>query len=288
MALISIEIASLLISIVLIMRYNLNQKFTSWMLKGVKIFLPPSDKDFELIQELKKDKTKNSQANAIVRTCEVHEYIKVIKDENISETDSVTFFYMVSVLNLIFIEGVKIFNLVFQKYIVNLESEFKEEDSFVSKNNLNVVTSFVMITIFYIFYTNIKIIFKGANNSSKSYNSYEARTFYLNLGIVFIASFTILSVFESVFGIDSANICETVNDRLEQIMIQADQATGYKQIPDLILCNKKSLNAFYSLIISICIASVFRSSLRLATFDDFLINASEKAQSIFKEVSQGN
>jgi hypothetical protein len=281
MALLSIEIISLLITIVTIMRFNLNQKFTSWMLKGVKIFLPPSDKDYELIQEIKKDRNKNSQANAIVRTCDVHEYIKVIKDENISETDSVTFFYLVSVVNLIFIEGVKIFNFVFQKYFVNLsnseENKF-EEDSFTAKNNLNVVTSFVIITIFYIFYTNIKIIFKGG------YKSYEARIFYLNTIIFFITSFIILSFFESVFNINHINICETVNDRLEQIMIQADQSTGYRHLPDIVLCNKKSLNAFYAFFISIFIASVFRSSLRLATFDDFLINASEKANSIFKEV----
>jgi hypothetical protein len=275
MAMLTTELISLLSIIIIILKFSLGQKFISWFMKGVKIFLPPNDKDYEIILEIKKDRSKNSQADAIVRTCEVKEYINVIKDENITEIESLVFFYLASFVNLLFVESTKIMQILNKKYILN-EDGF-EDDSTPNENILNVGTSFVLITLCYLLYTSIKTIFKGG------YKSYEARLFYMNTIIFFIAGLIVLFFFDGVFNIDHQNICEVVNDRLEQIMIQADQTSQYKKFDYAKICNKKSLSGFYSLSIAILVASVARSSLRLSTFDDFLINASDKAQDIFKQ-----
>ena len=130
MAIITVELASILSTIFVIVKLKLNKKFITWILKGVTIYLPPIDKDYELICELKKDKTQNRKANAIVRVCQVEEYIELAKDENYDEIDLISIFYLSSIFNLIFIIFLKIFNsshnFYFRDYVTKVICQIRK------------------------------------------------------------------------------------------------------------------------------------------------------------------
>lgn len=92
MDLVSFEVISLLLSIFLLVRFKLHQKFILWLFKSVKIYLPPNDKDYDMIIELRKNKNYVKGQGSIARICEMKEYFTLAKDDNMTEADILLFF----------------------------------------------------------------------------------------------------------------------------------------------------------------------------------------------------
>lgn len=273
MGIVSFELASVLISVLAVMKFKLSQKFTIWLLKGVQIILPPNDKDYQLICDLKKGKIKNPQGNIILRTCQVKEYINVKKNENYYETDLMIFFCLTSFVNLIFIEFYKFFWFLY-KYMYmnspsvkveesmneNLDSEVISEDF----NSMNVSVSFVLITISYITY----ILFK--NTFRNGYRSYDAKIFYILFIPLYFVSFGCLYYLDNinVFNIDYQHICEIVNNRINSITKHAiNQQETSIYSGNLHVCDNLVLYSFFSFVFSFTSSLLFNSTTRMAYFD---------------------
>lgn len=258
MSFLSLELIWVILTISVIIYFQLIQRFIIWLLKQTKIYLPPTDKDFELIMQMKKDKGRSYPGNAIVRSCSVEEYIGAIKDENIAQSDIIIFFFMIVITNLILLQGWKIFNLVYQES----DSEY---------TSTNIISSFVLMTIFY--FVNISV----KSNFKKGYLSYDAKIFYIFM-VAFVAiSFVCLTYFEEIFYFNNKMICDTVNSRINNIYETVKLENKF------IICTKTSLDVFYSFIFGIVVSSLYRAITKLSIFDDLLINTTIKVENIFKQ-----
>ena len=275
----SFELFSVLFTIMIIVKFKLNQKFILLLLKGVKIFLPPTDGDNELIKQLKKEKNnpQSQKAEALVRTCEVNEYVNCIKDDNYTEADVIVFFYLTTLLNLLIIELGK-FSEIYYKQADADADVVKINDP--NGNTVNISASFALITVIYLIYTMFRSNFK------MGYKSYDAKLFYsLHVGC-FIFSMIFLSYFENILPIDYENICEIINERIDRISNKASENSEPKSISNMNfkLCSKPILKFLYSIVFSFVISLMYRSSTNLAEFENILLNLSSKNEKNEKRV----
>jgi hypothetical protein len=269
----SFELLSVLFTIMIIVKFRLNQKFIIWLLRGVKIFLPPTDSDNQTIKLLKKGKIQNQRADALVRTCEVHEYINGIKDDNYTEADVIVFFYLTTLINLIIIELERLSDYFF-KITSNDDNKNSDKDTDYS-NTINIAASFALITVGYLLYSMFKSNFK------MGYKSYDAKIFYAFNFLFFIFSIFVLSYFENLIPIDYDNVCLIINDRIQRISLKtndgdSDNRLRYSSNGISGLCNKFLLKIFYSLVFSFILSLVYRSSTNLAEFDNIIFNITDK------------
>ena len=248
MSLVSYELIMLILTIFIVIILKLNKKFYYFILKGTLIYLPPNDNDYQLIINLKK--SKDSKNNAIIRSCDIKEYIEKSHDQNIVEVELILFFYITSFINLINIEILKILK--------------------INNNDDTISASFCLITLIYIIYSLFKNTFKNG------YSSYNAMIFY-SLFIFFMAISGLIVFFnhENLFvSIDYVNICKILNDRYERVLIQSDT------INDHILCNNTILKLFYIFIFSLISGLLYRPCARMAHFDNLLISDLTKLEKI--------
>lgn len=61
---VSFEVFVILIVIIVLIKFKPSTKVIEWSLKGVKIYLPPSDKDYDMIIDVKK--SKEHSVNSII------------------------------------------------------------------------------------------------------------------------------------------------------------------------------------------------------------------------------
>lgn len=280
----SFELFSVLFTILIIVKFRLNQKFITWLLNGVKIFLPPTDSDNETIKQLKRNKNvaQNQKADALVRTCEVYEYIFGIKDDNYTEADVIVFFYLTTLFNLIVIE----FGRLSENFVksipnrghINTEKENNES------NSINIAASFALITVSYLLYNMFK------SNLKMGYKSYDARIFYSFHLVFFILSLFVLSYFENLIPINYDNVCQIVNDRLARISTKAieSDSNGLKNSSFSIngICSKPILKVFYSIVFSFIVSLMYRSSTNMAEFDNIILNISDRRLKIENKVER--
>jgi len=272
MTIFSFELFSVLFTIMIIVKFKLNKKFVLWLLRGVKIYLPPTDQDNELIKEMKKNKNqiRNKKGDALVRTCEVYEYINGIKDDNYTESDVIIFFYLTTLFNLLIIEVDKIFEIFF-----NVEESDSKDYNI---NTINIAVSFALITVTYLLYS----IFKS--NFKSGFNSYDARLFYLLQFSFFSISIITLSYFDNIIAIDYDNICNIINDRVFRITDKASEVGNhenlkYNEIEKSGICNKPFIKIFFSFVFSFIISIMYRGSTNLAEFDNLILNITNKSKS---------
>ena len=148
-SLLSYEFITIVITILVVILFKLSRRFYITILSNTQLYLPPNDNDYKIILDLKKNKEKG---NAVVRSCDIKEYIEKSNDNNILEFELIIFFYVVCFISLIVVEVLKYFEL--------------------SSDDETIVSSFCCITILYILYSLYRNTFKYG------YRSYHAKIFY--------------------------------------------------------------------------------------------------------------
>ncbi len=264
-----IEIILVILAIFLIQKFNLSQKVTVYLLRGVNIYLPPNDKDFLLMCEIKKGKAKNPNVKGIVRICKPEEYIGRKHDQNSENADIKVFFCITSIVTVLIVEIMKIYRYAYNKYY-NIEYDDTEE---ISNNNIHVGASFVLITITY-------IIGDFARKAIKlRYISDSAKTFLICFISSFIVIMLCLNIFEGMFNFDEKSICGIIDDRITNILYQASrQDMNYMQ--ETKICSSQLINIFYSIIFSITFAAMFGCCTTISSFDDLLYKMVTQAENI--------
>jgi hypothetical protein len=261
MTFIFVELISLLVTLSLIFKFKLHSKFLSKILKTVQIYLPPNDKDFELILEMKKGKSSNPQANAMVRSCGAEEYLSKVNVEQSTDLDLVVVFLMTSYINM----GGQLVYTIANFYLKFNQEQSEDENSL---NSINVIASFSLINIFYVLSVLSKSIFRAG------YLNYEGKIFLIITFIGASAMLTCLNYKIFIFNINSEEVCQIVNGKFQLIMAQANGLSA----SNLILCDTYSLNIFLSFVFSFALAFTYRSSMRMSSFDNFLSEASSQTK----------
>jgi hypothetical protein len=246
----SVEFITLILSIAVIMVFKLHKRLICLILSTTKIFLPPNQKDFEIIKDLKKQK--DNKASGIMRTCSVMEYLEGIKDDNTMDIDLIVFFYCACFMNLLCVEVYK-FIIGFTTYNERLTQGVSDD---------TVTSSFAFITIIYVLFNLYKQTF------SKGYWTYNAKVFYslflvFNLGISLVYY---LGYDKYIVTINYEKICDFLNNRYEKVLTEAGTDK------DHVLCTNPSLKAFYTIILSSIMAYLFRPCCRVSYFDNIIIS----------------
>lgn len=175
-----------------------------------------------------------------------------------AQADVVMFFYLTSLISLITVE-------------------FRKLLPFGKDEDVNIVSSFVFVSVTYAFF----LIFQ--RNLKNGNLGYDAKVLYSIFLLTFSAIFLILSKYKAEFvKFDTDAICETLNDRFEKIAT-ASQAEGM-----LSLCNETSLALFYAFIFSFCLANLYRYNTRVAYFDNLLVSAADRAETINRSLTNVN
>jgi hypothetical protein len=279
MTLLSFDLFCVLLTLIIVIKLKLNQRFVLWMLKEVKIFLPPTEKDNEMIIEIKKNRNKSQRSDAIVRTCTVGEYINGMKDPNYCETDISMFFYLTTLISLVVIEGEKIFTY-FKSLYYDIQSDELNENEIYNDNIINISASFALLTVIYTIYNLAKNTFKNG------FKSYEAKVFYSMNFAFFVLSVLFLIYYENILYIDYTQICEIINDRFDRIVLKAAENEDKLRLETPKICNKSLLKIFYSFVFSTFLALIYRPTTNLAEFDSLLLNLDEKIKKTDGEVQK--
>ena len=99
---VSTEIIILLSSFLIFYKFRFEKKIICFLFKKVVIYLPLTDKDFEQLIQVKKEKNKNIKG--IVRSCEIEEYVDKAQDEKFFKFDFIVIFYLCNLKNVFFNE----------------------------------------------------------------------------------------------------------------------------------------------------------------------------------------
>jgi hypothetical protein len=261
MTFIFVELLTLLVTLSLVFKFKLHSKFLSRILKTIQIYLPPTDSDFELITDMKKGKSANPQASALVRSCGAEEYLSKINVEQSTDLDLVVVFYITSFINMGGQLAYSIANFYFK-------FDFDPNQDESSLNTINVIASFSLINIFYVLSVFSKSIFRAG------YFNYEGKIFLIISFIGASVMLTCLRYQSLLFNINTEDVCQTVNGKIQLIIAQANGLSA----SNLVICDSYSLNIFLSFVFSFSLAFTYRSSMRMSSFDNFLSEASSQTK----------
>ncbi len=253
---VSTEIIILLSSFLIFYKFRFEKKFICFLFKKVVIYLPLTDKDFEQLIQVKKEKNKNIKG--IVRSCEIEEYVDKAQNEKFFKFDFIVIFYLCNLTTVFFNEIKNIILSVF----------FKED--VITVNTFNIISSFVLISFCYFVYMNLRFhIFKEGFSKSK-----EVKSFYENFIISFTLFFIIQKMNENFFNINYTSVLEIVNDRIYSILSHFE--FSFKNEKNLV--SKTLIQIFFSFIFGIFISILFRPAMRFAYFDHFLLMVCENPE----------
>ena len=248
------EVFLLLVSFVLFYKLKLEKKFISLIFHKMTIYLPLTDGDYEKLLSIKKDKTQKSLG--IVRSCEIDEYITNTNEETYYDFDIIVLFFLCNIFTLLINE----FKVVLQHYLLYSSSIFGEPSE---ETSFNIISSFAFITFGYYLYIAIrKHVFKTKRDSTIS-------LFIFSLAFALMLSVLVFK--EEVINIDYKSVIDVVNDRVNKIITaMKTELISYDSIKPL------HIKIFFASVFAMTISSLYRSAMRNAYFDHFILISSEK------------
>ena len=163
---------------------------------------------------------------------------------DISDLELFIYFTFISFFTIIVLEFGKFFNYEY--------------------NEINLASSFALITITYLINSQLKKVFKNG------YMSFDAKTIYL----VFIFSFLLSLLFlsynnENFLNLNYKNMCVLIDSRIEKIY-------NFNNVSYSSSCNSSILNLFFSFCLAITISSFYFTSVRTGHIDTIVMKTFEK------------
>lgn len=245
------EVLFVLVAFLLFYKFNLNKTFISKLFKGILIYLPLTDQDFEKLIEIKKSKTE--KAKGMIRSCAMDEFTQKTKDPNFFNFNFIVTFFLCNIF-VVILNEVKNFILV----MVNI----KELDADFS---FNIIASFSFVTFILFVYMYLNDIFKY------SFWNYDSKAFYASFIISSVVFYVIELLQPDALGMNLESVNKIVNDRFEKI---TEKASSHYQMT--LSSTENRLRIFYAIIFGLFIGILFKSSMRLAYFDNFLMMTEAK------------
>ena len=245
----ALELLINLVLVSLIFIFQIPKRILCLILNKISIYLPFNNSDLETIKKLKHEKNKES---GIVRSCNLNEYISILKDDDnvfssksYSRIDMFLYFYCCII-------------------IILLTKPF-----FLKDDLTNMINGFGIFFIFYSLYVSLCYINQEKNKIK----------FTIGIIISFIIYMMISIYYKEFWSIDEKevieNIKETLNEFHRKEIFKDSNVTNNNSPFYFKHVNPLNLNFFFGIIFSIFLSILYIMTEDTYYFDVILINASK-------------
>ena len=245
----ALELLINLVLVSLIFIFQIPKRILCLILNKISIYLPFNNSDLETIKKLKHEKNKES---GIVRSCNLNEYISILKDDDnvfssksYSRIDMFLYFYCCII-------------------IILLTKPF-----FLKDDLTNMINGFGIFFIFYSLYVSLCYINQEKNKIK----------FTIGIIISFIIYMMITIYYKEFWSIDEKevieNIKETLNEFHRKEIFKDSNVTNNNSPFYFKHVNPLNLNFFFGIIFSIFLSILYIMTEDTYYFDVILINASK-------------
>ena len=245
----ALELLINLVLVSLIFIFQIPKRILCLILNKISIYLPFNNSDLETIKKLKHEKNKES---GIVRSCNLNEYISILKDDDnifsskaYSRIDMFLYFYSCII-------------------IILLTKPF-----FLKDDLTNMINGFGIFFIFYSLYVSLCYIIQEKNKIK----------FTIGIIISFIIYMMISIYYKEFWSIDEKEVIENIKETLSAFhrkeIFKDSNVTNNNSPFYFKHVNPLNLNFFFGIIFSIFLSILYIMTEDTYYFDVILINASK-------------
>ena len=256
----ALELLINLVLVSLIFIFQIPKRILCLILNKISIYLPFNNSDLETIKKLKHEKNKES---GIVRSCNLNEYISILKDDDnifsskaYSRIDMFLYFYSCII-------------------IILLTKPF-----FLKDDLTNMINGFGIFFIFYSLYVSLCYIIQEKNKIK----------FTIGIIISFIIYMMISIYYKEFWSIDEKEVIENIKETLSAFHrkeIFKDSNVTNNNYPFYFKhVNPLNLNFFFGIIFSIFLSILYIMKEDTYYFDVILINLDPKNDEIIQKCDE--